>query len=143
MTSSSTPIGIDSRPRSAGWNVSTPEIETPAQHLPGDLSRQHPPNLDLRLGVPLAEAGDHRQQHMDRCLVCPDQDPPPSQVLELADRRLGFVPQLREALRVVEENLPGLGELSTLGGSIEQPLVQLVFQSPNRLADGGAASDAA
>ena len=91
-----------------------PEIETPVKHFPGDLSRQHPPNLDLRLGVPLAESGDHGQQYMDRRLVCPDQDPPPSQVLELADRRLGFLPQLRESLRVVEEDLPGLGELSIL-----------------------------
>ena len=65
-----------------------------------------------------------------------DGDASPAQVLELPDRGAGFFLDPKEALRVFEQDVPGLGEDAALRRSVEESLIEFGFESSNRLADG-------
>ena len=83
-----------------------------------------------------AEALDDGKQDVHGPFVGADQHPAPPQVLQLANGALGLRLELHEALRVVEQQLARLGQSAALRRAIEQPLVELVLEAPDRLADG-------
>ena len=112
-----------------------PEVERAAEHLPGHLPGRDAAHLDLRMRMIRTETLDDREQHVHRAFVRADQHPAAPQVLQLANRALGFRLELREALRVVEQQLACLGQPPALRRTIEQPLVELVLEPPDGLAD--------
>lgn len=114
-----------------------PEVERAAEHFPGDLPGRDAAHLDLGVGMIRTETLDDREQDVHRPFVGADQHAAAPQILQLANRVLGFRLELREALCVVEQQLARLGQTPALRGPVEQPLVELVLQPPDRLADGG------
>ena len=78
---------------------------------------------------------DDRKQYVNRCLVGSDQHSAPSQVLELSHRALGFVFQTGQPFGVVHQDLPGLSELASFRGTVEEPLVEFLLEPLDRLAD--------
>ena len=72
---------------------------------------------------------------MHRAFVRADEHAAASQVPQLADRLLRFVRETHQALRIVAQHTAGLGQRPLLGRSIEQPLTELVLETPDRLAD--------
>ena len=110
------------------------EVERAAEHLARDLPRVHAPHLDLRVRVLAPEPLDDGQQDVHGALVGADEHASAPQVLELADGARRLVLEPRQPLRVVEQDLARLGELAALGGTVEQPLVQLFLEPLDRLA---------
>ena len=129
------PSGIDCRPCSAGWNVSTPKSRLPVEQFGRNLPRRDAPDVDHRLRVLRVEAFDERQQRVDGGFVGADDDPPAPDLLELANRRFGVGGEPHQPLRVVLQQPAGLGERAVSGRSIEQALAQLLLQPADALAD--------
>ena len=73
---------------------------------------------------------------MDGGFVGADQDAAALQVAQFADRAVGLLGEPHQALRVVEQDPTGLGQLAVLGGPVEQALAQVVLEAPDGLADG-------
>ena len=84
----------------------------------------------------LAELVDERQQDVHRRFVRPDQDAPPLQIAQVADRRFRLLGQAHQALRVVEQHPARLGELAVLRRTVEQAFAKVFLEPANGLADG-------
>ena len=113
-----------------------PEVQCSIQYFLGDLPGGLPADLDLGLRVPLTKPCDDRQENIDGRFIGSDQYMSASQVLKLSHGALRLPRQPLEPFGVVQEDLPGFGQSSALRGAIEEPLVQAVFESPDRLAHG-------
>ena len=136
MTSSSGPSPSESRPRSAGWNVTTPKSRLPCATSTPTWRDGNAPHVDLNLRMRVAEAVDERQQRVHRAFVRADEHAAAAQVAQLADGLLGFFREAHQPLRVVAQHAAGLGQRALLRRSVEQPLAELVLEPPDGLADG-------
>ena len=87
-------------------------------------------------GCERREALDVRQQAVDRRLVGAHDDAAAAHLLQLLDGGLRLAGEPEQALGVVLEQAPGLGQRAVAGGPVEQPLAQLVLDPADRLADG-------
>ena len=56
---------------------------------------------------------DDGEEHVDRRLVCADEDTPLTEILQLPHGALRLVGQPHQPTRVVEQDGSGLGQLST------------------------------
>ena len=83
----------------------------------------------------LAELVDERQQDVHGRFVRPDQNPPPLQIAQVADRRFRFLGQPHQALRVVEQHPARLGEFAVFRRTIEQAFAKVFLEPANGLAD--------
>ena len=86
-------------------------------------------------GTRLAEARHQRQQRVDGRFVGADEHAAAPQVAQLAHRRLGFFGEPHEALAVVLQHAPGVGQRAALRRPIEELLAQVVLEAADRLAD--------
>ena len=135
ITSSSEPRVIVPRPRSAGGNDRMPKSR-----------------LRCSTSTPIWREGTRRMSSWMRghcrrkcsssgsstCTAAsfaPTQHAPALQIAQVADRRIGLLGEAHQPLRVVEEHAPGFGELAVLGGSIEEPLAEVVLETLDGLAD--------
>ena len=112
------------------------EVEAALLHFHGDLPRRHPADVEGDLRMPLAEAPHERQQRVDRRFVGADEHAAATQVAQVAHHRLGLVGQTDEALPVVLQHLPRLGERAALRRAIDQLFPEVRFEAADRLAHG-------
>ena len=87
--------------------------------------------------VRLAEARDERQHHVHRRFVRANQHAPPAKVAQVLDGDFRFLGQAQQALGIVPEEAPGVGQGGVLGGPVKQPFPDAFLEPPDGLADGG------
>ena len=113
------------------------EVDAAVEHGAGDLARWHAADFHRDLGVQRRELLDVRQQRVHGGFVGPDDDPSAPHLLQLLHRGLGLAGEAEQALRVILEQAPRLGQRAVPGRPVEQALAQLVLDPSDRLADGG------
>jgi hypothetical protein len=82
------------------------------------------------------KAGDQRQHRVDAGLVGPDQHAPFPDVAQVGDGASGFIGEPQQTGGVVEQQLAGVGQGAVARRAVDQALAGVVFEPPDRLADG-------
>ena len=75
------------------------------------------------------------QHRVHRRFVGPDQDTTAPQVAQVADRAFRFFGEAEQALGVIAQQAPGVGERRVLGRAVEQPLADILLETLDGLAD--------
>ena len=86
------------------------EVEAAVRDLGADLARRDAAHVHVHQRMGLAEPVDERQHDVHRGLVGADQDPAAPQVAQVLDRAFGLFGQAQQALGVVAQQAPGLGQ---------------------------------
>src|SRR5262245_37436638 len=106
------------------------KVEASLRHLDSNLTRGNAPYVDQNFRMLLAELLDERQEDVHAALVRTDEHPAALQISQFADRQLRLLRQTLKPFCVVAQHAPGFGERSVLGRTIEEPLADLLFQTP-------------
>ena len=111
------------------------EIEAALRDFRADLPSGNAAHVHVNQRMRLPEPRDEGQHCVHRRFVRADEDPPTSQVAQILDGSLGLLRQAEQALGVVPEKAPGLGQGRVLGGPVEEALPDALLQAADRLAD--------
>ena len=136
MINSSWPSTIEPRPGSAGWKRQHAEVEAALGHFCAQSTGRDPSDVDVHEGVGSAECRNEVEHRVHRGFVGPDEHPATPQVAEFADRGLGLLRQPEHALRILLQELPGVGQSGVLGGPVEQPFPKAFLEPADGLTDG-------
>ncbi len=111
------------------------EVEAALRHLGADLARRDAADVHVHQRVGVAEPRDERQHGVDRGFVRADEHAAAAQVPQVLHRGFGFLREPQQAVGVVAEEPPRVGQGGVLGGAVEQALAHAVLETADRLAD--------
>jgi hypothetical protein len=111
----------------------TPEGEDIFRHGLGIADVQ--PDLDLGVLLP-EEVEDVGEIIGPEGVACADPDPSGFQSLDLLDDAVRLLGEVEDLLRIGEEDLPGVGQLNTPSGAVEELQSAVLFQQLDLVADG-------
>ncbi len=110
------------------------EFRVVAQHVSGNVAAQRALHRDADHGMQAAEFGQHRQQVESGEFVGRDAQFAAMQLAQFSERAGGIVAQVEQALGILLQDAPGIGQQAVARGAVEERLAHILFQLVNRLA---------